>query len=116
MTDIGRSRRLWRRAFFVLLGVSVVVVAVLSVARTDRKVSYAGESQDALREDFSLVARVLEQMQPPATRSTVLRVLRHERPKARILATDTTVIMGDLTFFFAKNGRLGRVEQSGGAR
>jgi len=42
MTDIGRSRRLWRRAFFILLGASVVVIGILLIARSDRKVSYAG--------------------------------------------------------------------------
>ena len=112
MTDIGRSRRIWRRSFFILLGVSVAVVAVLLLTRTDRKVSYASESQDSLREDFSLVSRLLEEQQPPAMRSTVLRVLRRENPRGRILATDTTVTMGDLTFYFAKNGRLQRVQQS----
>jgi hypothetical protein len=110
MTDIGRSRRIWRRSFFILLGVSAVVIAVLLLTRGDHKVSYAGESQDALREDVSLVSRILEAQQPPATRSTVLRVLRHENPKGRILATDSTVTMGDLVFYFAKNGRLERVE------
>lgn len=109
MTDIGRSRRLWRRSFFILLGVSAVVIAILFLSRTDRKVSYAGESQDVLREDFSLVARLLEEQQPPANRSYVLRILRRENPKGRILATDSTVAMGNLTFYFAKNGRLERV-------
>jgi hypothetical protein len=113
MTDIGRSRRLWRRSFFVLLGVSVAVIAILFLTRTDRKVSYASESQDSLREDFALVARLLEEQQPPATRSTVLRVLRRENPKSRILATDSTVTMADLVFFFAKNGRLERVQRNG---
>jgi hypothetical protein len=113
MTDIGRSRRIWRRSFFILLGVSVAVIAILLLTRTDRKVSYASESQDALREDFTLLARLLEEQQPPATRSTVLRVLRRENPKGRILATDSTVTMGDLTFLFGKNGRLERVEEHG---
>ena len=31
------------------------------------------------------------------------------RPKARILATDTTVMIGNLTFVFAKTGKLERV-------
>jgi hypothetical protein len=112
MTDIGRSRRLWRRGFFVLLGISLVVITILFFSRTDRKVSYAGESQDVLREDFSIIARLLEEQPPATTRSAVLRVLRRENPKTRILATDTTVTTGDLTFYFAKNGRLERVERS----
>jgi uncharacterized protein YpmS len=112
MTDIGRSRRIWRRSFFILLGVSVVVIAILLIVRGDHKVSYASESQDILREDFTLVARLLEDQQPPATKSTVLRVLRHENPKGRILATDSTVTMGDLVFYFGKTGRLVRVERS----
>lgn len=114
MTDIGRSRRIWRRSFFTLLGVSVAVIAILLLTRTDRKVSYASESQDALREDFSIVLRLLDEQQPPVTRSTVLRVLRRENPKGRILASDSTVTMGDLIFFFGKNGRLQRVQQGSG--
>ena len=111
MTDIGRSRRLWRRSFFILLALSVVVITILFFSRTDRKVSYAGESQDMLREDFSIVARLVEEQQPPTNRATVLRVLRRENPKGRILATDSTVTMGDMVFHFAKNGRLDRVEK-----
>jgi len=92
-----------------LLGVSVVVVGTLLIARSDRKVSYAREGPDAAQQNLDLVAHILEQQQPPANRATVLRVLRHDNPKARILATDTTVTMGSLTFVFAKNGRLERV-------
>lgn len=110
MTDIGRSRRLWRRSFFILLGVSVVIIGILMMMRTDRKVSYAGESDDAARQDLAIVARLLEEQQPPANRSTVLRILRKQNPRAKIFATDTTVTIGDLTFFFAKNGRFARVE------
>ena len=109
MTDIGRSRRIWRRSFFILLGISVVVIGILLIARSDRKVSYAREGPDAAQQNLEIMAHVLEAQQPPANRSTVLRVLRHDNPKARILATDTTVTMGSLTFVFAKNGKLERV-------
>ena len=109
MTDIGRSRRIWRRSFFILLGVSVVVIGMMMIARSDRKVSYARESNDTAQQNLEIVARVLEQQQPAATRSNVLKILRHDNPKARILATDSTVVIGGLTFFFAKNGRLERV-------
>ena len=109
MTDIGRSRRIWRRSFFVLLGISVLVIGILLIARSDRKVSYAREGPDAAQQNLEIMAHVLEAQQPPANRSTVLRVLRHDNPKARILATDTTVTMGSLTFVFAKNGKLERV-------
>ncbi|HKW50074.1 MAG TPA: hypothetical protein VJN70_21620 [Gemmatimonadaceae bacterium] len=109
MTDIGRSRRIWRRAFFSLLGVSVVVVGILLIGRSDRKVSYAREGPDAAEQNLEIVAHVLEQQQPLANRSTVLKVLRHDNPKGRIFATDTTVSMGSLTFVFAKSGKLERV-------
>ena len=110
MTDIGRSRRIWRRSFFSLLVVSVVAIGTLLIARSDRKVSYAREGPDAVQQNLEVVAHLLEQQQPPANRSTVLRVLRHDNPKARILATDTTVTMGTLTFVFAKNGKLERIQ------
>ena len=109
MTDIGRSRRLWRQGFFILLGVSVAVIGILLIARSDRKVSYARESDDAAGQNLEIVARVLVGQQPPANRSTVLKSLRHDNPRARILATDSTVSIGNLTFYFAKNGRLERV-------
>lgn len=112
MTDIGRSRRLWRRGFFILLGLSVAVIGILLIARSDRKVSYARESDDAAGQNLEIVARVLVSQQPPATRSTVLKSLRHDNPRARILATDSTVSIGNLTFYFAKGGRLERVAAS----
>ena len=109
MTDIGRSRRLWRRGFFILLGFSVVVIGILLLSRSDRKVSYARESDDGSGQSLEIVAGVLVGQQPPATRSSVLKSLRHDNPRARILASDTTVSIGSLTFHFAKNGRLERV-------
>jgi uncharacterized membrane protein YgaE (UPF0421/DUF939 family) len=109
MTDIGRSRRIWRRSFFILLGVSVAVIGILLIVRPDKKVSYAGESPDAAEQNLELVARVLLEQQPPATRSSILKILRHDNPRARIFATDTTVMIGNLTFVFARNGRLERV-------
>jgi hypothetical protein len=109
MTDIGRSRRLWRQSFFILLGASLLVIGILLIARSDRKVSYARESGDAVAENVDIVAGVLVGQQPPPTRSSVLRTLRHDNPRAKILATDTTVSIGSLTFHFAKAGRLERV-------
>ncbi len=109
MTDIGRSRRLWRRGFFTLLGISVAVIGILLIARSDRKVSYARESDDAAGQNLEIVAGVLVSQQPPPTRSSVLKSLRHDNPRARILATDTTVSIGNLTFYFQKSGRLERV-------
>ena len=109
MTDIGQSRRIWRRSFFILLGLSVVVIGVLLIARTDKKVSYERESSDGTEQNLAIVARVLEEQQPPATRSGVLKILRHDNPKARIFATDSTVAIGNVTFVFAKTGKLERV-------
>jgi uncharacterized protein YpmS len=111
MTDIGRSRRQWRQAFFILLGVAVVVVGGLMIAVADKKVSYAGEreSHDEAQQDLAVVARLLEEQQPPASRSSVLRILRRDNPKARIFATDTTVSIGGLTFVFSRAGRLEQV-------
>lgn len=109
MTDIGRSRRIWRRSFFILLGVSVVVIGTLLIARSDKKVSYALESQDRAQQSVDALARLVEEQQPPATRSNILKLLRRDNPKAKIFATDTTVSLGSLTFHFAKSGRLERV-------
>lgn len=109
MTDIGQSRRAWRRSFFVLLGVAVVVIGGLLIAVADKKVSYAGESHDEAQQDLAVVARLLEEQQPPTNRATVLRILRQQNPKARIFATDTTVTIGGLVFLFSRAGRLEQV-------
>ena len=109
MTDIGRSRRAWRQAFFVLLGIAVITIGGLLIAVADKKVSYAGESNDSARQEMLVLTQLIEDQQPPATRATVLRTLRRQNPKARIFATDTTVTIGRLTFVFARAGRLERV-------
>jgi len=110
MTDIGRSRRIWRRSFFILLGVSVAVIGTMMIARGDRKVSYARESPSGAEQNLEIIARLLEEQQPPAMRSGVLKILRHDNPKAKIFATDSTVSIGNLTFVFAKSGKLERVQ------
>jgi len=109
MTDIGRSRRIWRQSFFILLGASVLVIGILLIARSDKKVTYASESQDRAQQSVEMLARLVEAQQPPVTRSNLLKVLRHDNPKAKIFATDTTVALGSVTFYFAKSGRLERV-------
>ena len=109
MTDIGRSRRIWRQSFFILLGASVLVIVILLIARSDKKVTYASESQDRAQQSVESLARLLEAQQPPVTRSNLLKELRRDNPKAKIFATDSTVALGSLTFYFAKTGRLERV-------
>ena len=109
MTDIGRSRRIWRQSFFILLGASVLVIGILLIARSDKKVTYASESQDRAQQSIESLARLLEAQQPPVTRSNLLKELRRDNPKAKIFATDSTVSLGSLTFYFAKSGRLDRV-------
>ena len=87
----------------------MVLIGSLLIARSDRKVSYAGESNDSAEQSFEIIARLLEQQQPPVTRSNVLKILRQRNPKARILATDSTVVLGNVTFYFARGGRLERI-------
>ena len=110
MTDIGRSRRAWRQAFFSLLGVSVVLVGGLLIAVADKKVSYAEQRPVEVREDLDVIARLLPAQQPAPSRADVLRMLRRQHPKARIFATDSTVTIGQLTFVFGRGNRLERVE------
>jgi hypothetical protein len=110
MTDIGRSRRAWRRAFFVLLGVAVVAIGGLLIAVADKKVSYAGEHAGAAAQELGALAGLLEEQSP--TRATLLRDLRRRHPKERITATDSTVSIHGLTFQFAASGRLERITHS----
>ena len=110
MTDIGRSRRAWRRSFFILLGVAVVMVGGLFIAVADKKVSYAEQRPTETREDLDVIARLLPAQQPAPSRADVLRLLRRQNPKARIFATDSTVSIGQLVFFFGRGGRLERVD------
>ena len=111
MTDIGRSRRAWRRSFFILLGVAVVMVGGLLIAVADKKVSYAEQRPVEVRDDLDVIARLLPAQQPAPTRADVLRMLRRQNPKSRIFATDTTVNIGQLVFHFGRGGRLERVER-----
>jgi hypothetical protein len=109
MTDIGRSRRAWRRSFFILLGVAVVMVGGLLIAVADKKVSYAEQRPVEVGDDLDVIARLLPAQQPAPGRADVLRLLRRQNPKARIFATDTTVSIGQLMFHFGRTGRLERV-------
>lgn len=110
MTDIGRSRRAWRQSFFILLGASVVLVGGLLIAVADKKVSYAEQRPVEVRDGLEVVARLLPAQQPSPSRSDVLRLLRRQNPKARIMATDSTVSIGQLVFHFSRAGRLDRIE------
>ena len=60
MTDIGRSRRAWRRAFFILLGATAVASGGLLIAVADKKVSYAGEHAGVAAQDLGALAGLLE--------------------------------------------------------
>ena len=109
MTDIGRSRRLWRRAFFILLGAFAIVCVALVIASTHRTVSYAEQSPSGREDDMDVLLRFVAGEQPTATRSAVLRTLRRQNPKARILATDSTLSIGRLVFRFGAGDRLEEV-------
>jgi hypothetical protein len=109
MTDIGQSRRQWRRAFYIALGGFLFALAGLVYATTDRNVTYADQGPRETREDLDVVVRMLSS-QTGLTRSDVLGLLRRQNPKAKILATDSTVSIGQLTFRFARNGRLEQVD------
>jgi hypothetical protein len=109
MTDIGHSRRQWRRAFYIVLGAFVLALAGLVYATTDRNVTYADQRPRETQEDLDVAVRILS-AQTELTRSDVLGLLRRQNPKAKILATDSTVSIGQLTFRFARNGRLEQVD------
>lgn len=110
MTDIGQSRRQWRRAFYIVLGAFVVALAGLVYATTDRNVTYADQRGPRVtQEDLDVAVRMLSS-QTELTRSDVLGLLRRQNPKAKILATDSTVSIGQLTFRFARTGRLEQVD------
>ena len=109
MTDIGRSRRAWRRSFFILLGVAVIMVGGLLIAVADKKVSYAEQRPVEAGVDLEVMARLLPVQQPAPARADILRLLRRQNPKARIFATDTTVSIGRLIFHFGRGGRLERI-------
>lgn len=112
MTDIGQSRRLWRRAFFILLGAFAIVCIALVIATTHRSVSYAEQSPAGQDEDVGTLLRFVAGNQPPLTRSAVLRILRRQNPKARILATDSTVTIDRLVFHFDAAERLSEVTRT----
>src|SRR5262245_50050494 len=101
MTDIGQSRRQWRRAFYIALGAFLLTLAGLVYATTDRNVTYADQRPRETQEDLDVAVRLLSS-QTGLTRSDVLGLLRRQNPKAKILATDSTVSIGQLTFRFAR--------------
>jgi hypothetical protein len=108
MTDVGRSRMRWRQAFFVLLAAALVTIGGLLIALLGHgaTLTYAEQSHLDADQDLGVALRLLTAEQPSPTRATVLRALRRQNPGAPITATDSTVTIGQLTFRFARSGRL----------
>ena len=108
MTDVGRSRMRWRQAFFVLLAASLVTVGGLVIALLGHgvPVTYAEQKQENADRDLAVALRLLSAAQPLPTRTGILRTLRRQNPGAAIVVTDSTVSIGQLTFRFARSGRL----------
>jgi hypothetical protein len=108
MTDIGRSRMRWRQAFFVLLAAALVTIGGLLIALFGHGATptYAEQSHRDTDQDLAVALRLLNAEQPPPTRAAMLRTLRRQNPSAAIATTDSTISIGQLTFRFARSGRL----------
>jgi hypothetical protein len=108
MTDPDRSRRRWRAAFLALLAVWILTLGTAAYMVVDQAVTltYHDVSHRDMREDLQVLATAAPALGTQVTRGSLLATLRRQHPQAFIVATDSTVGIGQLEFRFGRDGRL----------
>ena len=111
MTDVARSRQRWRLLSFALLALCLLTLGGAAYAVLDQGVTltYQAEGRRALAEDLAVLVTAAPAMGSDVTRPSLLATLRRQHPTALITATDSTVGIGRLEFYFAPDGRLRRI-------
>lgn len=106
--DIDRGRRRWRGAFFALLALWLLTLGTAAYLLVDQAVTntYREVSYRDMREDFGVLATIAPALGAPVRRGALLATLRRQHPTALIVATDSTVGIGQLEFRFDRDGRL----------
>ena len=106
------STRRWRTAFIVAAALWIVTALAAAYAIVDQAVTVDGltSGYNDTREAAEVLAQLGPRVAPQITRAELLNVLREQHPKALIVATDSTVAIGQLTFRFDARGGLRTIE------
>ena len=98
----------WKAAFFVLLALASLGGAVAAYGALDQGVTltYMQEGYSDTIEDLDVLRQLIPVAAPRLQRADVLNLLRRQHPTAFIVATDTSVAIGELTFLFDSGGTL----------
>src|SRR5437868_10645226 len=93
----------WKAAFFGLLIVAGLGGAAAAYGLVDQGVTltYMQQGYTETVDDLEVLRRLLPAAAPRLQRAEVLALLRQQHPHAFIVATDTSVHVGQLTFLFA---------------
>jgi hypothetical protein len=106
------SSRRWRVAFIVAVILCFATGAAAVYGILDQAVTMDGleVGYKDTRDAAEVLARLGPTVAPRATRSDVLALLRQQHPSALIVATDSTVAIGQLTFRFDRAGTLRKID------
>lgn len=98
----------WKTAFFGLLILAALGGTAAAYGLLDQGVTltYMQQSYVETIEDLEVLQRLVPAAAPRLNRADVLTLLRRQHPRAFIVATDTSVQIGQLTFHFAGSGAL----------
>jgi len=110
-TPPNPSRR-WRTAFIVAVILCFATGAAAVYGILDQAVTMDGleVGYKDTREAAEVLARLRPTVAPRATRADVLTLLRQQHPTALIVATESTVAIGQLTFRFDAAGSLRKID------
>jgi hypothetical protein len=98
----------WKIAFIGLLVVAGIGGAAAAYGLLDQGVTltYMQQAYAETIDDLEVLQRLLPAVAPRLTRADVLALLRRQHPGTFIVATDTSVQVGQLTFLFGPGGAL----------
>jgi len=105
------SRR-WRTAFIVAATVCLLTAGAAVYGILDQAVTMDGlqVGYDDTRQAAEVLAGLGPRVAPRITRADLLTILRQQHPDALIVATDSTVALGQLTFRFDAHGALRKID------
>ena len=100
------SNKKWKFVFFLLAGISIIVVLFLGYAVLDQSVTitYMSQGYEDTEEDLNRLATLFPK--EPYSKKDIVYILRKTYPEALIIEDDCTVKLRGLRFEFNKEGKL----------
>lgn len=97
--------RWWKRGFFILLLISIIIIGLLVYGIIDQSVtlSYTEVGMQDLENDLLVLKSLTPELSKTLDKKDILFILRKNNPKIIIIENNNEIDVGQLRFIFKSN-------------